>query len=129
MALAEAAGATVLDSPFNFRDPWGSHLEIVAYRDVQFSKTEEARAELRGKLAKADLSGGTGESRLVPSWAGYPRSGEHHSRPPWFRADRPHRKKGGALGLALSRSVFRQVDVQVGKMASYVRHRFGPLQH
>ncbi|WP_430912739.1 VOC family protein [Methylobacterium sp. sgz302541] len=67
MALAEAAGATILDRPFNFRDPWGNHLEIVAYRDVQFTKTEdvlrgmglnldksdEAREELRRKLSDA----------------------------------------------------------------------------
>lgn len=67
MELAEAAGATILDRPFNFLDPWGNHLEIVAYRDVQFSKTDEvlrsmslvlpktdeARVELRKKLSSA----------------------------------------------------------------------------
>ncbi|KAB1073277.1 VOC family protein [Methylobacterium planeticum] len=66
MELAEAAGATILDRPFNFRDPWGNHLEIVAYREIQFSKTDEvlrgmgleldkteqAREELRRKLSK-----------------------------------------------------------------------------
>lgn len=65
MDLAEAAGANILDRPFNFRDPWGNHLEIVAYRDVQFSKaeevlramglaldtSEEAKEELRRKLS------------------------------------------------------------------------------
>jgi hypothetical protein len=65
MALAEAAGAKILERPFNFRDPWGNHVEVVAYRDVQFSKTDEvlrgmglrldksdeAREELRRKLA------------------------------------------------------------------------------
>lgn len=64
MELAQAAGATVLDRPFNFLDPWGNHLEIVAYRDVQFTKaaevlrgmgleldkSAEAQAELRKKL-------------------------------------------------------------------------------
>jgi catechol 2,3-dioxygenase-like lactoylglutathione lyase family enzyme len=66
MALAEAAGAELLERPFNFLDPWGNHLEIVAYADVQFSKTgevlramglaldkrDEAREELRRKLAR-----------------------------------------------------------------------------
>lgn len=64
MSLAEAAGAVILDRPFNFRDPWGNHLEIVAYRDAQFTKPDEilrgmglsldksneARDELRRKL-------------------------------------------------------------------------------
>ncbi|MCJ2099035.1 VOC family protein [Methylobacterium sp. E-046] len=66
MALAEAAGAKILDRPFNFVDPWGNLVEVVAYRDVQFSKTaevlrgmgldldksDEARDELRRKLAR-----------------------------------------------------------------------------
>ncbi|WP_225040499.1 VOC family protein (plasmid) [Rhizobium sp. T1470] len=40
MALAVAAGATVLDGrPFNFLDPWGNHVEVVEYRDVQFTKS------------------------------------------------------------------------------------------
>lgn len=66
MELARAAGATLLEADFNVLDPWGNHLEIVAYRDVQFTKadevlcgmgldlakTDEARAELRRKLAR-----------------------------------------------------------------------------
>jgi catechol 2,3-dioxygenase-like lactoylglutathione lyase family enzyme len=66
MELAERAGATILDRPFNFLDPWGNHLEIVAYSDVQFTKAAEvlrgmgltltksdaAREELRNKLAR-----------------------------------------------------------------------------
>lgn len=39
MDLAIAAGATVPEGrPFNFLDPWGNHIEIVEYRDVQFTK-------------------------------------------------------------------------------------------
>jgi catechol 2,3-dioxygenase-like lactoylglutathione lyase family enzyme len=41
MALARAAGAEVLEADFNFLDPWGNHIEIVAYRDVQYSKVNE----------------------------------------------------------------------------------------
>lgn len=62
--LAEAAGATMLDGPFlDFLDPWGNRVEVVEYRDLQFSKTpgvleamgldhdksEEARKELAEK--------------------------------------------------------------------------------
>lgn len=40
MDLALAAGASIPEGrPFNFLDPWGNHVEIVEYRDVQFSKT------------------------------------------------------------------------------------------
>ncbi len=72
MELAEKAGATVLDHPFNFLDPWGNHLEIVAYRDVQFTKSgdvlrgmgldlgksDEALEELRRKLSSPAVRAG-----------------------------------------------------------------------
>jgi len=58
------AGVPVSSPPgLDFRDPWGNHVQIVDYRDVQFTKapeilrvmglelekTEQAKAELRGK--------------------------------------------------------------------------------
>jgi catechol-2,3-dioxygenase len=54
--LARAAGATLLEGDFlDFLDPWGNRIEVVEYRDVQFSKTP---AVLRGMkladLAKSD---------------------------------------------------------------------------
>lgn len=66
--LAEAAGAKLLEDGFlDFLDPWGNRVQIVEYRDIQFSKTpavlkymgldleksEEARAELRKKGIEA----------------------------------------------------------------------------
>jgi len=60
----EAAGAEILPGRgLDFRDPWGNHVQVVDYADVQFSKTpgvlrgmglelpksERALAELRGK--------------------------------------------------------------------------------
>ncbi|MBA4141753.1 MAG: VOC family protein [Nitrosospira sp.] len=62
--LAKAAGATVLEgSSLDFLDPWGNRIQVVEYRDIQFTKTravlksmglaldksEEAKAELRQK--------------------------------------------------------------------------------
>jgi catechol-2,3-dioxygenase len=62
--LAEAAGATMLEgSRMDFLDPWGNRIQVVEYRDLQFTKTpavlkfmgldleksEEAKAELRKK--------------------------------------------------------------------------------
>jgi lactoylglutathione lyase len=61
----EAAGAEILPGRgLDFRDPWGNRVQIVDYRDIQFSKaagvlrgmgleslskSERARAELRQK--------------------------------------------------------------------------------
>ncbi len=45
-ALAQAAGARLVDGPFlDFLDPWGNCIEVVAYADIQFAK---APAVLRG---------------------------------------------------------------------------------
>jgi catechol 2,3-dioxygenase-like lactoylglutathione lyase family enzyme len=39
--LAIDAGAIVPEGrPFNFLDPWGNHIEVVEYRDVQFVKSD-----------------------------------------------------------------------------------------
>jgi len=53
--LARAAGATLLEGNFlDFLDPWGNRIEVVEYRDVQFSKSAEV---LRGmKLTHLDKS-------------------------------------------------------------------------
>ncbi len=50
--LAEAAGATLLEHN-NFLDPWGNRVEVVAYSDVQFTKTETV---LRGMGLSLDKS-------------------------------------------------------------------------
>ncbi|MGH8762832.1 MAG: VOC family protein [Nitrosospira sp.] len=62
--LAEAAGAKMLEgNTLDFLDPWGNRIQVVEYRDLQFTKTpavlkfmgfdleksEEAKAELRKK--------------------------------------------------------------------------------
>jgi catechol 2,3-dioxygenase-like lactoylglutathione lyase family enzyme len=39
-AAADAAGARILPtSSLDFLDPWGNRLQVVEYRDIQFSKT------------------------------------------------------------------------------------------
>ena len=63
-ARVTAAGATLLPGPFlDFLDPWGNRIEVVDYRDIQFTKaphvlrgmglalgkSEKARAELAAK--------------------------------------------------------------------------------
>jgi catechol 2,3-dioxygenase-like lactoylglutathione lyase family enzyme len=45
-AALEEAGAEILPGRgLDFRDPWGNHLQVVEYGDIQFSKTS---AVLRG---------------------------------------------------------------------------------
>lgn len=61
---AEAAGGVILDGPgLEIRDPWGNRVEVVEYRNIQFTKTgavlkalnvtaektEKVRDELRRK--------------------------------------------------------------------------------
>ena len=43
--LEREAGAEILPSRgLDFRDPWGNHVQVVQYTDVQFSKTHEVLA-------------------------------------------------------------------------------------
>ena len=62
-ALVEAGVPVSAPPGLDFRDPWGNHVQVVDYRDIQFTKapeimsgmglelekTEKAKAELRGK--------------------------------------------------------------------------------
>lgn len=56
-ALREA-GVSVPDSgSLRFRDPWGNNIEVVDYRDVQFTKTPEVLAGMgSGELNKSDAA-------------------------------------------------------------------------
>jgi catechol 2,3-dioxygenase-like lactoylglutathione lyase family enzyme len=54
-ALAEAAGARMVDGPFlDFLDPWGNRIEVVAYSDIQFSKTAHVLRGMQLDLRKSD---------------------------------------------------------------------------
>jgi lactoylglutathione lyase len=54
--LVVAAGATLLDGPFlDFLDPWGNRIEVVDYRDIQFSKAPNVLRGMRLEhLAKSE---------------------------------------------------------------------------
>ena len=52
---AEAAGATILPGrSLDFLDPWGNHIQVVEYRDVQFSKTDGVLRHLEVDPTKTD---------------------------------------------------------------------------
>jgi catechol 2,3-dioxygenase-like lactoylglutathione lyase family enzyme len=52
----EEAGAEILSGRgLDFRDPWGNHLQVVQYEDIQFSKTPEVLAGMGlGGLEKSE---------------------------------------------------------------------------
>lgn len=53
--LVEAAGAEMIDGPFmDFLDPWGNRVQVVEYRDLQFSKTDGALRAMGLDLEKSD---------------------------------------------------------------------------
>jgi catechol 2,3-dioxygenase-like lactoylglutathione lyase family enzyme len=54
-AALEAAGVSVTRAPnCSFRDPWGNHVQVVDYRDVQFTKTPEILRAMGLSLEKTE---------------------------------------------------------------------------
>jgi extradiol dioxygenase family protein len=54
-SLHDAGVPVPRSGSLRFRDPWGNNIEIVDYRDVQFSKTEAVLAGMgSGELRKSD---------------------------------------------------------------------------
>jgi lactoylglutathione lyase len=50
-----AAGVEVTRAPdLSFRDPWGNHVQVVDYRDVQFTKAPEVLRGMGLELEKSD---------------------------------------------------------------------------
>jgi len=53
-AALEEAGAEILRGRgLDFLDPWGNHLQVVAYEDIQFSKTPEVMRGMGLDLPKS----------------------------------------------------------------------------
>jgi catechol 2,3-dioxygenase-like lactoylglutathione lyase family enzyme len=51
----EAAGAEILPGRgLDFLDPWGNHIQVVEYGDIQFSKTPEVMRGMGLELRKSD---------------------------------------------------------------------------
>ena len=54
-AALEAAGAEILPGRFlDFLDPWGNRIQVVDYRDIQFSKTPEVLRGMGVELEKSE---------------------------------------------------------------------------
>jgi lactoylglutathione lyase len=51
----EAAGAEILPGRgLDFRDPWGNHVQVVEYAEIQFSKTAEVLRGMGLELPKSE---------------------------------------------------------------------------
>jgi hypothetical protein len=55
LAAAREAGVQVFGGN-SFRDPWGNHVQVVAYEDIQFTKTPEVLRGMGLDLAKSDAA-------------------------------------------------------------------------
>src|SRR3954470_21311376 len=54
-AALEAAGVAVTRAPnCSFRDPWGNHVQVVDYREIQFAKTDRVLRGMDLELEKTD---------------------------------------------------------------------------
>ena len=52
---AKAAGAKMLEGGFlDFLDPWGNRVQVVEYRDIQFSKADHVLRGMGLKLEKSE---------------------------------------------------------------------------
>jgi catechol 2,3-dioxygenase-like lactoylglutathione lyase family enzyme len=51
----EGAGVAVTRAPnCSFRDPWGNHVQVVDYREIQFTKTDRVLGGMGLSLEKTD---------------------------------------------------------------------------
>ena len=64
----EDAGVDVTRTPnCSFRDPWGNHVQVVDYREIQFTKAPEVLAALGLELEKTeDALGELRERGILP---------------------------------------------------------------
>jgi len=53
-ALQEAGVAVQPEGKLRFRDPWGNTVEVVDYRDVQFTKTPAVLSSMGLELSKSE---------------------------------------------------------------------------
>ncbi len=74
-AALERAGVQLLHTgDLDFLDPWGNHVQVVAYADVQFAKTGAALAAMGlGHLGKTPAAGGRWRPRACSTRTAAPR--------------------------------------------------------
>ena len=70
LTAAREAGAEVRGN--DFRDPWGNNVQVVAYKDVQFTKTPQILRAMRLELGKTDAAREEIRRKLGPDAATQP---------------------------------------------------------
>jgi lactoylglutathione lyase len=56
-ALRDAGVGVQASGSLDFEDPWGNHVQVVDYRDIQFTKTPEVLSAMKlGGLEKSDAA-------------------------------------------------------------------------
>ena len=56
-ALRDAGIAVQSSGSLDFEDPWGNHVQVVDYRDIQFTKTPQVLSAMKlGGLEKSDAA-------------------------------------------------------------------------
>jgi catechol 2,3-dioxygenase-like lactoylglutathione lyase family enzyme len=55
LAAARASGVKIFGGN-SFRDPWGNHVQVVAYGDIQFTKTPEILRGMGLELGKTEAA-------------------------------------------------------------------------
>jgi lactoylglutathione lyase len=56
-ALRDAGIAVQSSGSLDFEDPWGNHVQVVDYRDIQFAKTPQVLSAMKlGSLEKSDAA-------------------------------------------------------------------------
>jgi lactoylglutathione lyase len=56
-ALRDAGVAVQASGSLDFEDPWGNHVQVVDYRDIQFTKTPEVLSAMKlAGLEKSDAA-------------------------------------------------------------------------
>jgi lactoylglutathione lyase len=53
LAAARAAGVEIFGGN-SFRDPWGNHVQVIAYQDIQFTKSPEILRGMGLELEKSE---------------------------------------------------------------------------
>jgi len=69
-AALETAGVAVTRAPnCSFRDPWGNHVQVVDYREVQFTKAPELMRAMGLSLEKTDKARERRKAAMIcPDW-------------------------------------------------------------
>ena len=55
LAAVREAGIRIFGGN-SFRDPWGNHVQVVAYEDIQFTKSPEVLRGMRLELGKSEAA-------------------------------------------------------------------------